>query len=213
MKTILCFGDSNTWGHPPIASLADIQPRYGFTERWPGVMRQLLGEGYWVIEEGLSARTSVFDDPVEGQHKNGMRYLLPCLETHAPLDLVTIMLGTNDMKVRFSAPPFDIAWGVAQLAALAMTPRFGTGKPPQVLIICPPRVGKLSAFAELWVGGKEKSEALVAHYRAQAETLGCGFLDAGAVITVSDIDGIHFDKAEHAKLGAAVADKVRQMLA
>ncbi len=213
MKTILCFGDSNTWGHPPIASLADIQPRFGFTERWPGVMRQLLGEGYWVIEEGLSARTTVFDDPVEGKHKNGMSYLLPCLETHAPVDLVTIMLGTNDMKVRFSAPAFDIAWGIAQLATLALSPRFGPGKSPQVLIICPPRPGKLTAFADLWVGGHEKAEQLAVQYRAQAEALGCGYLDAGTVIKASDIDGIHFDKAEHAKLGAVVADKVRQMLA
>ena len=96
MKTILCYGDSNTWGYNP-----SMGGRYARDERWPGVLRKELGEGYLVIEEGLNGRTTVWDDPIEG-YKNGKTYLVPCLETHKPLDLVIILLGTNDLKMRFS---------------------------------------------------------------------------------------------------------------
>lgn len=213
MKTILCYGDSNTWGHPPIKSLTSPIQRHGLNERWPGVLRQTLGENYWIIEEGLSGRTTVFDDPVEGLHKNGKAYLLPCLETHQPLDLVIIMLGTNDMKIRFSASAFDIAWGMSNLAGLVLNSHFGpNGAAPQVLLIAPPRLGHLTAFKELWQGGDEKSAGLSAHYQNFANLLGCDFMDAASIISASDIDGIHFEAPEHRLLGLAVAQKVRDLL-
>ena len=96
MKTILCYGDSNTWGYNPATT-----ERSSRDERWTGILRRELDDGYLVIEEGLNGRTTVWDDPIEG-YKNGKEYLIPCLETHKPLDLVIIMLGTNDLKVRFS---------------------------------------------------------------------------------------------------------------
>ena len=214
MKTIVCYGDSNTWGHPPIQDLKQVIVRYGIHERWPGVMRDKLGDGFWVIEQGLSARTTVFDDPVEGLHKNGRTYLLPCLESAQPVDLVTIMLGTNDMKTRFAAPAFDIALGISQLAASVLSGNFGpNGTRPKVLIICPPPLAKLTTFAELFIGGHEKAALLAGYYKGHADTLGCGFLNAGEYVTTSDIDGVHFDVSEHKKLGIAVAEKVKQMLA
>ncbi|MCU0514093.1 MAG: SGNH/GDSL hydrolase family protein [Anaerolineae bacterium] len=213
MKNILCYGDSNTFGQPPIRDLADAQPRYAPQDRWPGVLRDELGPQYHIIEAGLNGRTTVFDDPVEGYHKNGRTYLLPCLESAMPLDLVIIMLGTNDLKTRFSAPAFDIAWGASQLCSLVLNSQFGPGgRPPQVLLMAPARIGKLTAFADLWVGGVEKALLLRDHLEAFARSLHCGFLDAGAIVTTSDIDGIHFSAAEHHKLGRAVAQKVREML-
>ncbi len=97
MKTILCFGDSNTWGARPLTSLNDIT-RYGPDVRWGSVLRGTLGEGFWVVEEGLNGRTTVWPDPVEGEYKSGKSYLPACLESHAPLDLAAIMLGTNDLN-------------------------------------------------------------------------------------------------------------------
>ena len=91
MKTILCYGDSNTWGFEPVT-----RNLYGRTERWTGILRQELGLDYDVIEEGLNGRTTVWDDPIEG-HKNGKEQIIPILKSHQPLDLVTIMLGTNDL--------------------------------------------------------------------------------------------------------------------
>ncbi|MBQ9959278.1 MAG: acylhydrolase, partial [Oscillospiraceae bacterium] len=97
-KRILCYGDSNTWGY-----IGGVGERFGRDVRWTGRLQTLLGSDYTVIEEGLNSRTTVWDDPVE-MHKNGYTYLMPCLQTHRPLDLVIIMLGTNDLERRFHVP-------------------------------------------------------------------------------------------------------------
>jgi len=110
MKTILCYGDSNTWGYNPATG-----GRFSRDKRWTRVLVQELVDGYYVIEEGLNGRTTALSDPIEGPHKNGKEYLVPCLESHQPLDLVTIMLGTNDLKKRFSLSAFDIANGAGVL--------------------------------------------------------------------------------------------------
>jgi lysophospholipase L1-like esterase len=212
MKTVLCYGDSNTWGCAPITSLQDI-PRFGFDERWPGILRQQLGEGYWVIEEGLGGRTTLWDDPIEGVYRNGKTYLLPCLETHSPIDLVVLMLGTNDLKKRFSVSAFDIAQSVGVLINLIQnTPCWPNKEIPQVLLMCPPPVTRLSLLAEMFEGAEDKSRKLAPHYQAIAKLYGCHFLNAGDVIVCSDVDGIHFDVGEHRKLGLAAAQKVRSIL-
>ena len=82
MKVILCYGDSNTWGYDPVS-----QERLPRQVRWTGVLAQELGAGYYAIEEGLSGRMTVWQDPVEGLHKNGRTYLTPCLVSHQPIDL------------------------------------------------------------------------------------------------------------------------------
>lgn len=208
MKTILCYGDSNTWGSNPV----DGAPRYGLDERWPGVLRNTLGGGYWVIEEGLGGRTTVWDDPIEG-HKNGSTYLPPCLDSHKPLDLVLIMLGTNDLKMRFSVPAFDIANSVGVLADIVRKSEAGIdGNAPKVLVIAPPPVTTLSGMAEMFKGSEPKSEQFGVEYARMAGEKGVAFLDAGQVIVSSDIDGIHFEMEEHRKLGEAVAGKVRELL-
>lgn len=206
MKRILCFGDSNTWGYDPVS-----QDRYDRDVRWPGVLRQKLGAGHEVIEEGLNGRTTVWDDPIEG-YKNGRDYLIPCLETHRPLDLVIILLGTNDLKKRFSLSAYDIAQGAGVLVNEVQRSAAGrAGMAPPVLLLAPPPVVRLSGFAEMFEGAGEKSQRLGGHYRQVAEQFGCAFLDAGTVIVSSDVDGIHFDPDEHRKLGEAVAAKIRGM--
>ena len=108
-KRILCFGDSNTWGY------AATGGRFEEDVRWPTRLGTLLGDGYAVIEEGFNGRTCVYDDPIEGGYKSGLAYLPPCVMTHTPLDLVVIMLGTNDCKKRFQMTPFTIGGGVTAL--------------------------------------------------------------------------------------------------
>ncbi len=208
MKTVLCYGDSNTWGSDP-----ETGERFAPDVRWPGVLRRSLGEGYWVIEEGLGGRTTVRDDPIEGAHKNGRTYLRACLESHKPIDLVTIMLGTNDLKARFAASASDIAQGAASLAGEALRSGCGPGGgAPVVVLISPPALGRLTDMAEMFEGATEKSRLFPEHYRRFSEQQGCGFLDASEVIASSDIDGIHLEAAEHRKLGEAVAARVRSDL-
>ena len=206
-RTVLCFGDSNTWGYNPAT-----QDRYPLEERWPSVLQQHLGDGYLVIPEGLNGRTTVWDDPIEG-YKNGKEYLIPCLETHKPIDLVIIMLGTNDLKMRFSVPACDVAAGAGVLVDIVAKSETGPrGGAPQVLLIAPPPIAKLSEFAEMFEGGAAKSKALSRHFRLVAKERGCALLDASEVIVSSDVDGIHLDLSEHRKLGRAVAVRVRKMV-
>jgi lysophospholipase L1-like esterase len=204
MKTILCYGDSNTWGYNPAT-----QDRYSRDERWPGILRNEIGAGYLVIEEGLNGRTTVWDDPIEG-YKNGKEYLIPCLETHRPIDLVIIMLGTNDLKKRFSLSAFDIANGAGVLVKVVQQSEAGPdGKAPKVLLMAPPPVAKLTEFADMFEGSEEKSKKFSQQYRCVAQELGCDLLDTDEVMVSSDLDGIHFEVEEHQKLGKAVAARVR----
>ncbi len=208
MRTILCYGDSNTWGSDP-----QTGDRFPEAVRWPGVLEKSLGEGYRVIEEGLPGRTTVWDDPIEGDHKNGRAHLRPCLESHRPIDLVTLMLGTNDLKERFGSSASDIAQGAASLAEMVLRSGCGPGGgAPVVLLVAPPPVARLTEMAQMFEGSGEKSLEFSRHYRRFAEQHGCGFLDAGEVIVSSDVDGIHLDAGEHRKLGEAVAARVREVL-
>jgi len=204
MKTILCYGDSNTWGYEP-----GTCGRYARDVRWPGVLRRELGEGYLVIEEGLNGRTTVFDDPVEGVHKNGRPYLLPCLETHKPLDLVILMLGTNDLKTRFDVPPSDIAAGAGVLVGDILKSGCGVGgRAPKILLVAPAVTGETSEQNEMFVGAREKSKRFAGMYRVIAEQHGVAYLNAAQNVTSSEIDGIHLEPAEHEKLGVAVAGAI-----
>ena len=114
-KRILCYGDSNTWGYMVTGG------RFPEDVRWPMRLQMLLGDGYTVIEEGFNGRTTVFDDPVEGGHKSGLTYLPPCVMSHSPLDLIIIMLGSNDLKKRFGMTAFTIGGGVTALIKAACT--------------------------------------------------------------------------------------------
>jgi len=186
--------------------------RFSSDVRWSGVLRGELGDNYQVIEEGLNGRTTVWDDPIEG-YKNGKEYLIPCLESHKPIDLVIIMLGTNDLKMRFSVPAYDIANAVGALAGIVQKSDVGpNGIAPKVLLMAPPPVAKLTDFAEMFEGAEAKSKKLAEHYQKIAEEQGCEFYDTSEVIVSSDIDGIHFEASEHQKLGKAVADLVREIL-
>jgi lysophospholipase L1-like esterase len=205
MKTILCYGDSNTWGYAPTENR-----RYGRPERWPGVLRERLGEGYIIIEEGLPGRTTVHDDPIEGAHKNGLAVLPAIMESHVPLDLVIIMLGTNDLKKRFSLSAYDIAQGAGALVHFIKQGTWGVM--PQVLLICPPPITTLTDFAQMFEGAAEKSRALAAQYKRVAQELDVPLLDAGEIIVSSERDGIHFEPDQQRKLGHAVTDVVRDML-
>ena len=207
MFEVLCYGDSNTWGADPATST-----RFDRDVRWPGVLQKTLGAGYHVIEEGLGGRTTVWEDPVEG-HKNGKEYLIPCLWTHAPLDLVIIMLGTNDLKKKFSATAQDIAAGAGILVDIVN--KSGTvknPKTPKVLLLVPPPLGKSNGNEEMFEGGQEKSRKFSQHFKTITDMYGCALFDTSAVIKSGDIDGIHLDKAAHQQLGKAVAGEVKRIL-
>lgn len=165
-----------------------------------------------MIEEGLNGRTTVWDDPVRGGPKrNGSLYLLPCLESHAPINLLIMMLGTNDLKARFSVTPYDIAESMGALIEIAQKSKCGVnGNGPDILVMAPPPLGELTEWAETFQGGVEKSRKLADYYKSVASAYGCNFFDTSTVIQSSELDGLHYDPEDHHKLGMAVAGIVRE---
>jgi lysophospholipase L1-like esterase len=193
-----------------MSSWAD-NARYDPTRRWPNVMQSVLGEDWLVIAEGLPGRTTVHDDPVEGGHLSGLAYLRPCLESHRPLDLVVLMLGTNDFKRRFNLEAEDVAAGLHRLivdtARLAV---FG-GKAPRILVICPPPIEVVGIFMTMFEGADRKSRQLASQLQDVARACGADFLDAGEIIRSSPIDGIHLDAEAQAALGQAAGTEALRM--
>jgi lysophospholipase L1-like esterase len=213
MATIVCYGDSNTWGAAPLKTRADLA-RFALADRWPSVMGEKLGGGHTVIAEGLNGRTTVHDDPADGGPvKNGLRFLPVVLESHAPIDLVIIKLGTNDLKTRYSVPAYDIADSAGRLVDLVLASKNAPAKaPPKVLLVSPAPIAGLTWLADMFEGGEEKSRKLGAEMKRVADERGIPFLDAGTVIQSSPIDGIHLDKDGQRALGEAIAAKVNAIL-
>ncbi|MDQ2683118.1 MAG: SGNH/GDSL hydrolase family protein [Chloroflexota bacterium] len=206
MKTIVCFGDSNTWGYN-----AATNSRHPHEVRWTGVLAAELGSGYRVIEEGLNGRTTNLDDIIE-PHRNGLTYLQPCLMSHAPIDAVTVMLGTNDLKGRFNRSVADIAHAASLVCETARTMRVGPdGGTATVLMIAPPAAVELSDLAGIFVDAVERSKQFAREYEIWARRLNFDFLDAASIIECDPLDGIHIDATNHARLARAVAAKLREM--
>lgn len=217
MKNILCFGDSNTWGYDYTTYDPELGAgqRLPFGERWPGIVQNLLGGEYRIIEDALNARTNMVEDPYF-PHRLGLASLEAALDAQAPLDLVIIQMGVNELKHMFNLTPGMIAFGVEHLVAAAQKSYYNYPV-PKVLLIAPAPVKE--HIADMIFGfsygpdAYEKSCQLGELYRDVAKRYNCGFLDCGEMdFKINDLDGLHYDRADHAKLGKAVAEKVREML-
>jgi lysophospholipase L1-like esterase len=209
MRTLLLYGDSNTHGTMPAPHLA-FDGRFDRDERWAGRLARLLPD-WEVIAEGHPGRTTVHDDPIEGAHRNGLAVLPAILESHRPVDVVLLMLGTNDLKERFSVNAGDIGLALERLVRVIRASGAGpAGSAPGVLLVAPPPIIETGCLAGMFAGGAAKSRALGAEVKAAAERSGVPFVDAGAIVTVSPIDGIHYDAEANPALAAAFAAAIRQ---
>lgn len=218
MKNILCYGDSNTWGADPMWSRQGVPLRIPGDQRWTGVLQQELGTDYRVYECGLNNRTTAFEDTIMPDC-NGLRTLPVVLNMTRPLDLVIIMLGTNDVKRRFCLGPAD---STKAMEALVNCVRGGDcgyapGKPPKILIVAPAPIIE-AVLEKEWgeffgVGGIEMSRKLAAYYQPLAEKMGCAFLDAGQYAQAHPQDGVHLDKENHRLLAEGMLPVVRELLA
>lgn len=185
--------------------------RYDEETRWPMLVQQHLGDRYRVIEEGLNGRTTVFDDPL-GPGRNGVAYLGPCLQSHAPLNLVIVMLGTNDLKKRFSLTPEEITQGMEMLLNIIEQSDSGAGSAkPDVLILAPPILENIPVLNYAFFGMEEKSRQLGAAYGELAERRKCSFLDIGSFVTAGGADGVHLTEAEHRRIAELVTTKILEI--
>ena len=216
-KHILCFGDSNTHGYcADPADCADGGIRFPEDQRWTRLLQDALGQDYLVIEEGLSGRTTCFDDPIH-EGLNGLAYIYPCLKSHETIDLLIIMLGTNDCKDRFYASAACIGLGMARLVKKAKDTDCWGGKQPNILVIAPPPIGEgmltspvAATMGKLCV---EKSRQLADCYREQCALLGASFLDAGTLgCEFNQVDFMHLTSRGHARLASELAELVPQLV-
>ena len=209
-KRILCFGDSNTWGANPMDGT-----RHPANVRWSGILQRELGEDFQIIEEGYNGRTTVFDDMVEGR-LSGIKYFGPCLDSQSPLDLVILMLGTNDLKKRFGVDAGTIAYGLGRyLDTLKITPM--EGNKPKVLVASPILIDeaykKNALFYDMFgEGAVERSQRFAKAYEDFAKEAGIYYLNAAEYGTASKYDGVNMEAAEHEKLGKAFAAKVIEIV-
>jgi lysophospholipase L1-like esterase len=215
MKRILCYGDSNTWGHNP--EPAGNNMRYPDEERWTGVLQECLAGKAKIIEEGLCGRTIMYDDPT-APDRNGSRFLNCCLQSHQPLDLVIFMLGTNDIRHIFTPSVKEIAMGMQNLVKTAQNPgAYWVGNVPQILVIVPAPVHDKIADSDFYgmydeISVEKSKQLAEAYEKIFLDMPGVSVMDAGSIAEVSVKDCIHLSKAGHRDLGKAVAERVRVLL-
>ncbi|MCR5195430.1 MAG: SGNH/GDSL hydrolase family protein [Pseudobutyrivibrio sp.] len=210
MKTVLCYGDSNTYGHVPETGL-----RYPRDVRYPGRLQMLLGDEYTVIEEGCNGRTTIQDDPIEGW-KNGLDYLKPCLNSHKPVDIVVMMLGSNDLKTVFHLSAKEIAEAAGRLVDEII--EFAKEKQsfiPKIILVSPPEIGEgitRSPFAGSFdESAIERSRQFPEHYKRVADEKGCVFFDAAKCISPSEFDSLHLTPEAHKVLAEKLSEVILQL--
>lgn len=219
-KTILCYGDSNTWGYIPLDYTEKNQTiqRYPRSIRWTGVLQKLLGENFYVIEEGLNSRTTNINYAVPPD-RNGKNYLSPCLYSHSPIDLIILGLGGNDLKSYFNRTAKEIRFGLEELVDIIQASIYGEAmkKSPQILIIPPAKPLPIAETAKdekgiiIFEGASEKIEKLEQEYADLAKEKNCHFLSVSNSISPSEIDGLHLDADNHQKLAQIIFDKIKSI--
>ncbi len=211
MKTILAFGDSLTWGFE-----AETFKRHAFEDRWPNALAAKLGDGYRIIAEGLNGRTTVHDDNLVDELRNGSKALPMLLSSHQPLDLVIIALGTNDLKHPWWSRASDAKRGVQRLVEITQRFPYAIGmRAPKILVVAPPAVihTEYADFDKMFSHGIKESQKFGDEYKLLEKTHGVEVFEAAKIVEADPRDGIHLDAANTRKLGEAMAPLVRQMLA
>jgi lysophospholipase L1-like esterase len=208
LVTLLCFGDSNTWGFNPAT-----WERYPQDIRWPGVLQNELGESYRVIEDGQNGRTAVEGKAFAG-FNSSVSDLISTLANHGPFDLIILMLGTNDLLMRSSVSPDDVGKGIDVLLEVIHHSGAGPGSSaPAALLLAPPPIGSPAGETATPESAVTQSHLFAKRYASIAADFGCAFLNTGEIVCSSEIDGSHLDASEHTKLGLAVAKRVRMIFA
>lgn len=210
---VLCYGDSNTWGFTPGSGV-----RFEKDSRWPALMQKELGNRYEVVEDGIIGRTTIYDDPVN-PYRNGLTGLGYSLQTHCPIDLVVLCLGTNDLQFTNLA---GVIRGIKELLrTLKNANAIFTGSTvlfrtePKILLVAPPALhddhDKMRPDTAM-CGRVEDSRRFGEVFRQIAPAYGAAFVDAAEVAQASAVDCIHMDADSHRRLSALVAAEVRRIM-
>lgn len=213
MKTILAYGDSLTYGSNPRPDGL----RHAYENRWPTVLEQGLGGNARLVAEGLGGRTTAFDDGSASSDRNGARILPVLLDTHKPLDIVILMLGSNDLKPAIHGRAITASFGIRKLMQVVRGHFVQPGDVmPKLLIVSPPHIVP-TRHAEMGVhfggdAGIAESKLLAGFYRTRAAEYGAEFFDAADVAHADPLDGVHLDPANTRAIGTGLIPVVKSML-
>ena len=207
MKNIFCYGDSITWGFDPIT-----WSRYNYGDRWTSVLQENLGPGYYITVNALQGRTTTWEHPFL-PFRNGREPLMMLLESNAPIDLVIIMLGTNDIISMLNKSAEESASGMLSLVRIIYQSLSGpNGGIPKIMILSPPVIGNLSGFMSLYYSKrKDESKKLAQYHKTFSEQFGCNFIDSNEFIRTCEPDGLHISRESQRILGIKVAEEVRKI--
>jgi len=218
MKTIVCYGDSNTWGHRSyrVRQTNPALMRFPWGVRWTSLLQQKLGQDYRVEECGLNGRTTMFDDPL-AEDRNGLASINVTLQMHYPVDMVIIMLGTNDVKEFFGMPPYIIARGAGRIIEKIQQGTYGPdGGVPEILLVAPLKLNP--SVMDGWIAGEfgassvEKDAQLAGNYAQVAKDLGVHFMNAAEYVTADEGDGVHMNEEGHAVMAEKMFEQVKNIL-
>ena len=218
MKTIVCYGDSNTWGYMPKVQrpTETWANRYPWGVRWTSVLQEKLGAGYRVEEEGVNGRTTAFDDPLAG-FRNGLDAIDTTLLAKFPVDMVVLMLGTNDTKEFLGMPAWAIAKGAQLLIERIQNGGYAhDGGAPEILLVAPIKLN--NAITEGWLAEEfgpsslDKDAQLARYYLKVAEETGVHFFNAAEFIEADPADGVHMNDAGHAVMAEKIYEQVKNII-
>lgn len=218
IRSILCYGDSNLRGTipgPALDAAGFVKPRYGKEGRWTGILQNLLGSRYHIIEEGIGGRTTTLDDIIRNRpYRNGLKDLPFSLETHYPLDLVIFWVGTNDIQKAYNRSVIEIGEGMRKLIQTVHQSNKGPDmRPPKVLVIAPQPIVNIAELDMQFQGEAiEKSKRIAEVYQRIVQEEKCaGFLDSAHYVQSSLIDGIHLDENSCQIIGEAISQEVKKI--
>ena len=211
MINILCFGDSNTWGYDP-----ETQTRFSKKIRWTGVLQQLLGTSFNVIEEGLNGRTTNVNEKEEHDlgycrpYRSAMDLLSILIETNSPLDLIIVMLGTNDLKTNFNQSPDMIAENTRLVCESIISNDYFQSK--SIILVAPTHINENSPnLLESFVGTTSASKSFANSYKKISDDLNLIFLDASESVITNEIDGLHWDAMQHSDFANSLFNKIKKV--
>ena len=211
MKNILCFGDSNTWGYDP-----ETQTRFSKNIRWTGVLQKLLGTNFNVIEEGLNGRTTNVNEKEEHDlgysraYRSAMDLLSILIETNSPLDLIVVMLGTNDLKTNFNQSADMIAKNMRLVCESIISNDYFQSK--SIILVAPTHINENSPnLLDSFVGTTSASKSFSNSYKKISDDLGLFFLDASESVITNEIDGLHWDANQHNDFAKVVCQKIKSV--
>lgn len=206
MISILCYGDSNTWGYNPYDG-----SRYDEDTRWTCLLQKKLGLEYSIIEAGLNGRTTWVDDPRD-EIRNGRKYIKYEINTHKPIDILIIMLGTNDLKHSYNLFPEEIAMGIETIIIEAKKCEFdGNKKNMKIFVLSPPKVKEIEDDGPIFMGAEEKCNKLPNCFKEISLLHECYFVNITDKIDACDYDGIHLNEEGHYKMAEIMHHEITNL--